>query len=60
MTVTGQTLGENIEGAEVYNDDVIRPLDEPDLSRGRAGGAEGQPRARRLRHQADRLRAASS
>jgi dihydroxy-acid dehydratase len=24
MTVTGRTLGENIEGAEVYNDDVIR------------------------------------
>ncbi|MGB3288298.1 MAG: L-arabinonate dehydratase [Burkholderiaceae bacterium] len=27
MTVTGKTLGQNIEGAEVYNDDVIRPLD---------------------------------
>ena len=31
LTVTGKTLGENIEGAEVYNDDVIRPLDEPGL-----------------------------
>ncbi|MFY9509347.1 MAG: L-arabinonate dehydratase, partial [Rubrivivax sp.] len=29
MTVNGQTLGENIAGAEVYNDDVIRPLDNP-------------------------------
>ncbi|HEY2254025.1 MAG TPA: L-arabinonate dehydratase [Variovorax sp.] len=29
MTVTGRTLGENIEGAEVHNDDVIRPLDNP-------------------------------
>src|SRR5690606_7542418 len=27
MTVSGRTLGENIEGAAVYNDDVIRPLD---------------------------------
>ncbi|MBR0641996.1 L-arabinonate dehydratase [Plastoroseomonas hellenica] len=27
VTVTGRTLGENIEGARVYNDDVIRPLD---------------------------------
>ena len=29
MTVTGKTLGENLEGAVVYNDDVIRPLDNP-------------------------------
>jgi dihydroxy-acid dehydratase len=29
MTVNGRTLGENIEGAEVWNDDVIRPLDNP-------------------------------
>jgi dihydroxy-acid dehydratase len=28
-TVTGRTLGENIEGAEVTNDEVIRPLDKP-------------------------------
>jgi dihydroxy-acid dehydratase len=28
-TVTGTTLGENIAGAEVYNDEVIRPLDRP-------------------------------
>ena len=27
MTVTGQTTGQNLEGAEVYNDDVIRTLD---------------------------------
>ncbi len=27
LTVTGRTLGENIEGAEVYNDDVIRSVD---------------------------------
>ncbi|WP_375691213.1 L-arabinonate dehydratase [Pseudooceanicola sp. LIPI14-2-Ac024] len=29
LTVTGKTLGENLEGAEVYNDDVIRPLSNP-------------------------------
>lgn len=29
MTVTGRTLGENIEGAKVYNTDVIRPLSNP-------------------------------
>lgn len=27
MTVSGKTLGETIENASVYNDDVIRPLD---------------------------------
>ncbi len=29
LTVTGRTLGENIEGARVYNDDVIRPQSNP-------------------------------
>jgi dihydroxy-acid dehydratase len=29
MTVTGRTLGENIEGARVYDDKVILPLSEP-------------------------------
>ena len=29
LTVSGQTIGEAIEGAEVYNDDVIRPLSNP-------------------------------
>ena len=29
MTVNGKTLAENFAGAEVYNDDVIRPLDNP-------------------------------
>ncbi len=28
LTVTGRTLGENIAGAECFNDDVIRPLDQ--------------------------------
>ncbi|WP_316227516.1 L-arabinonate dehydratase [Bradyrhizobium sp. SZCCHNR3015] len=29
LTVNGQTLGENIADAEVYNDDVIRPASNP-------------------------------
>src|ERR1700686_4441913 len=29
MTVTGKPLGENIAGAEVYNDDVIRTMENP-------------------------------
>ena len=29
MTVSGDTLGETLQGAEVYHDDVIRPLDNP-------------------------------
>ena len=29
LTINGRTLGENIEGAQVYNEDVIRPLDKP-------------------------------
>ncbi|MBN1379585.1 MAG: dihydroxy-acid dehydratase [Gammaproteobacteria bacterium] len=29
MTVTGKTLGENIEKAKIKNDQVIRPLDNP-------------------------------
>ncbi|RJE85060.1 L-arabinonate dehydratase [Paracoccus onubensis] len=29
LTVTGQTIGENLEGAKVWNDDVIRPLSNP-------------------------------
>ena len=29
LTVNGRTLGENIAGARVYNDDVIRPREQP-------------------------------
>ena len=29
LTVTGKTMGENLEGAQVYDDDVIRPLSNP-------------------------------
>jgi dihydroxy-acid dehydratase len=34
LTVTGKTLGENIECAAVFNDDVIRPLDNPIYAEG--------------------------
>ncbi|MCU7370062.1 L-arabinonate dehydratase [Paucibacter sp. O1-1] len=34
MTVNGRTLGENIAGAQVYDDDVIRPLSNPIYSEG--------------------------
>ncbi|MBL8286500.1 MAG: dihydroxy-acid dehydratase [Rubrivivax sp.] len=33
-TVNGRTLGENIAGAEVYSDDVIRPLSNPIYAEG--------------------------
>jgi dihydroxy-acid dehydratase len=29
VTVTGRTLGDNIAASEVYNDEVIRPLENP-------------------------------
>ena len=34
MTVTGRSVGDNIEGAEVYNEDVIRPLSKPIYAEG--------------------------
>jgi dihydroxy-acid dehydratase len=34
LSVNGRTLGENIAGAEVYNDDVIRPLANPIYAEG--------------------------
>jgi dihydroxy-acid dehydratase len=34
LTVTGRSIGENIAGAQVYNDDVIRPLDKPIYAEG--------------------------
>ncbi|MCK8783963.1 L-arabinonate dehydratase [Roseomonas sp. NAR14] len=34
LTVSGRTVGENIEGAKVYNDDVIRPLSNPIYGQG--------------------------
>ncbi len=34
LTVTGRSMGENLEGARVYNDDVIRSLDNPVYAEG--------------------------
>jgi dihydroxy-acid dehydratase len=34
LTVNGRTLGENLAGARVYDDDVIRPLDNPVYAEG--------------------------
>jgi dihydroxy-acid dehydratase len=34
LTVTGATLGENIKGAEIYNDDVIRTVQNPIYAEG--------------------------
>ena len=34
LTVNGRTLGQNIAGAEVFNSDVIRPLDKPIYAEG--------------------------
>lgn len=34
ITVTGRTFGEELEGAAVFDDDVIRPLDNPVASEG--------------------------
>ncbi|MEO1091888.1 MAG: L-arabinonate dehydratase [Pseudomonadota bacterium] len=34
LTVNGRTLGENLEGAEVYDDDVIRPRANPVYAEG--------------------------
>jgi dihydroxy-acid dehydratase len=34
FTVTGRTIGENVAGAECFNQDVIRPLSEPLASEG--------------------------
>jgi dihydroxy-acid dehydratase len=34
ITVSGRTWGEELEGVEVYNDDVIRPLDNPIYAEG--------------------------
>ena len=48
LTVNGRTIGENIAGAEVYNDEVIRTLDNPVYRRARSPCSR-QPRAGRLR-----------
>ena len=41
-TVNGRTLGSNLEDAEIYNDDVIRSLDNPITSQGTLAVLKGR------------------
>ncbi len=59
-TVNGRTLGQNIEGAEVFNDDVIRPLDRPIYAEGALAVLRGNLAPDGVRHQAQRLRPATA
>jgi dihydroxy-acid dehydratase len=52
LTVTGRTLGEEIERVAGFEQDVVRPLSNPIYPAGRHRGAARQPRARRRDHQA--------
>jgi dihydroxy-acid dehydratase len=45
--VNGRTLGENLEGVQVLDDEVIRPLERPVSAERRAGRAARQPGPRR-------------
>jgi dihydroxy-acid dehydratase len=53
-TVTGRTLGEDIAGAEVFNDNVIRPLDHPINAEGGVAVLRGSlaPRGAVIKHSA--------
>jgi dihydroxy-acid dehydratase len=53
-TVTGRTLGEDVAGAEVYNDDVIRPLNNPIQAEGGLAVLRGNlaPRGAVIKHSA--------
>lgn len=53
-TVTGHTLGEDIASAEIYNDDVIRPLDNPIQPEGGLSVLRGSlaPRGAVIKHSA--------
>ena len=60
ITVTGQTLGENIARAEVHNDDVIRTLQNPIYREGALAVLKGNLAPRWLRDKTFRLRSALS
>jgi dihydroxy-acid dehydratase len=53
-TVSGRTLGEDVAGAEVYKDDVIRPLNNPINSEGGVAVLRGSlaPRGAVIKHSA--------
>ena len=54
LTVTGQTIAENVNGAVVKNRDVISPLDAPLASEGGLAIVRGNLCPERCRHQARR------
>ncbi|AMM23619.1 hypothetical protein AX767_04130 [Variovorax sp. PAMC 28711] len=54
LTVSGLTVRGNLEGAQVYNDDVIRTLDNAVSNEGSLAMRKGNLAPRRLRHQAQR------
>ena len=61
QTVTGKTVGEHAdEAAETEGQEVVRPLEQPDQGHRRARDPARQPRARGLRGQARRPRAAQA
>jgi len=57
--VEGGTIGDRLEGVACYDDEVIRPLDNPLAAEGGIMVFEGQPRPRRGHHQAIRGLAAA-
>ena len=56
LTVSGQTLGETLEGRKCFNDDVIRSLDNPVYQEGSLAVVERQPCADGRCYKASRLR----
>ena len=54
LTVTGQTLGENLQGAEIYNPEVIRPRSNPLSEEGGTAILHGNlcPRGAVIKHAA--------
>ena len=56
QTINGKTLGENLEGATVFDSDVIRSLDAPVSKGGRDLHPARKPLSRRLCDQANRRR----
>ena len=60
LTVNGLTLGDNLEGAKVFNDEVIRPLDRPLVAGDSLAVLRGNLAPRRCGDQAARGRGAAA
>ena len=54
LTVTGKTVGENIQGAKNLNHNAIRPIEDPYSPTGGLPDPVGQPGPQRLRGEAQR------